>query len=202
MSTYAHGPRLVKGAIIVIDPVSQQRQNIAFQYNPDTLKRSLQPQVLGGEQGQASQAVRFTGAPVETINLDVIIDATDQLEQGQTQAAQTGIYPQLATLELLLYPGSRQVTQNNSLLDQGTLEIGPYVAPLTLFSWGSNRVLPVSLTSFSINEEVFDSQLNPIRATLSLGLRALSYSDLDPGHPGYNLFLAYQQAKEAMARRR
>jgi hypothetical protein len=31
-------------------------------------------------------------------------------------------------------------------------------------------------------------------------MRALSYSDLDSSHKGYHLFLAYQQAKEVMAR--
>jgi ABC-type glycerol-3-phosphate transport system permease component len=36
--------------------------------------------------------------------------------------------------------------------------------------------------------------------TLALGLRALSYSDVDKSHPAYHLFLAYQQTKEKMAR--
>ena len=86
-------------------------------------------------------------------------------------------------------------------LEGGSIEIASYVAPLTLFIWGGNRVLPVSLTRYSISEEMFDNHLNPIRATVTLGLRALSYSDLDQSHRGYHLFLAYQQAKETMAQR-
>ena len=130
-----------------------------------------------------------------------MIDATDQLEAGDQQAVSMGIYPQLTALEMLLYPQSQQVTQNNQLLSQGNIEIGPYVAPLTLFIWGGNRVLPVLLTGLSSREELFDNHLNPIRATVTLNMRALSYSDLDSSHKGYHLFLAYQQAKEVMARK-
>jgi hypothetical protein len=200
MPTYSQGPRLLKGAIVAIDPATSGRSTIVFQYNPETVKRSLEPQLAGGEGGQRSLAVRYTGAPVETIDLEVTIDAVDQLEAGQGAAAGLGIHPQLAALETLLYPHSEQVEQNGRLLDQGSIEIAPYVAPLTLFIWGGNRVLPVSLTRYSISEELFDTRLNPIRATVTLALRALSYSDLDKSHPAYHLFLAYQQVKETMAR--
>ena len=199
MPTYPHGPRIFKGAIVAISETNPQPQTIAFLYNPETVKRSLQPQTSGGDQGERSQVVRYIGAPVETIDLEVYIDAIDALEQGDGAATNSGIYPQLALLELLAYPGSQQVIQNDALLATGTLEIAPLVAPLTLFVWGPNRVLPVLITSLSISEEMFDTNLNPIRATLSLSLRALSYSDLAPDTRGYNLFLAYQQAKESMA---
>lgn len=200
MPTYSQGPRLLKGAIVAIDPATSGRSTIVFQYNPETVKRSLEPQMAGAQGGERSQGLRYTGAPVETIDLEVAIDAVDQLEAGQGQALQKGIHPQLAALETLLYPHSGQVKQNGLLLELGTIEIAPYVAPLALFIWGGNRVLPVSLTRYSISEEMFDTHLNPIRATVTLGLRALSYSDVDKSHKAYHLFLAYQQAKETMAR--
>ena len=199
MPTYSQGPRLLKGAIVAIAPDMSGRSTIVFQYNPETVKRSLQPQLAGGEGGASSLGVRYTGAPVETINLEVSIDAVDQLEAGLSTAAEKGIHPQIAALEMLLYPQSTQVEQNGQLLDQGSIEISPYAAPLTLFIWGGNRVLPVTLTSYSVSEEMFDSNLNPIRATVSLGLRALSYSDVEKNHPAYHLFLAYQKEKEKMA---
>jgi Contractile injection system tube protein len=199
MPTYPHGPKILKGAIVALSDTNPQPQTIAFQYNPETVKRSLQPQTVGGDQGERSQVVRYTGAPVETIELEVYIDAVDALEQGDSNAASAGIHPQLALLEMLAYPSSQQVIQNDNLLAMGMLEIAPLVAPLTLFVWGPNRVLPVRLTSLSISEELFDTNLNPIRATLSLSIRALSYSDLARDTRGYNLFLAYQQAKESMA---
>lgn len=79
------------------------------------------------------------------------------------------------------------------------LEIIPAEAPLTLFVWGPQRVLPVRITSFSITEEAFDTQLNPTRAKIDLTLQVLSYFDLKIENPGFSLFMAYQIAREAMA---
>src|SRR5258708_13077909 len=78
-------------------------------------------------------------------------------------------------------------------------EVIPGEAPLTLFIWGPKRVVPVRLTSFTIAEDAYDATLNPIRATVSLSLRVLSYTDLSMTHPGYALFLAHQVIKEVMA---
>ena len=199
MPTYPHGPRLLKGAIVTIRELIPAPTLIAFQYNPEAVKRSLQPQMAGGEEGQRSQSVRYTGAPVETIELEVFIEATDQLEAGYPLATNVGIYPQLSLLETLVYPASQDVITNDALLALGTLEVAPLAAPLTLFVWGPNRVLPMRLNSLSISEELFDTNLNPIRATVSLSMRALSYSDLALTSKGYSLFLAYQMAKESMA---
>ena len=78
---------------------------------------------------------------------------------------------------------------------------GESQAPLTLFVWSKNRVLPVRLTEFSITEEAFDPLLNPIRAKVSLGMRVLSTNDLPSSHKGYSLFVAYQQQKENLAKK-
>jgi hypothetical protein len=72
-------------------------------------------------------------------------------------------------------------------------------APLTLFIWSKTRILPVRLTEFSITEEAFDVNLNPIRAKVSLGMRVLSVDDLGFDHKGGNLFMTYLQAKEQLA---
>jgi len=67
--------------------------------------------------------------------------------------------------------------------------------------WGAERVLPVQLTSIDVKETIFDTHLNPIQATVTLSMKALTYSDLDPSHKGHSLFLAYQQNKERQARK-
>ena len=73
-------------------------------------------------------------------------------------------------------------------------------APLALFVWSQVRVLPIRLTDFSITEEAFDPNLNPIRAKVSLGMRVLTVNDLGFAHKGGNLFMAYLQQKEQLAR--
>jgi hypothetical protein len=198
MTGLSNSPKLIKGAIVGIDPFNPLASVIIFQYNPDTLTRTLQPQGMTGE-GDRSEVTRLKGAPVETIKLEIEIDATDQLEQGDPQATRLGIYPQLSALEMLLYPKSSLVIANTRLMAVGTIEVIPPTAPFTLFIWGAKRVLPVRITDFSITEEAYDINLNPIRAKSSLGLRVLSYSDLSITNPNYHLFLAHQIVKETMA---
>jgi hypothetical protein len=189
---------LIKGAIVGIDIFNPLASVIIFQYNPDTLTRTLQAQTTSGEAGR-SEALRLKGPPIETIKLDVEIDATDQLEKADPIATGMGIYPQLAALEMLLYPKSALVIANTILLAAGTIEVIPPEAPFTLFIWGPKRILPVRLTGFTITEEAHDTGLNPIRAKVSLELRVLSTSDFSITHPGYALFLAHQVVKETMA---
>ena len=199
MTTFPGSPRLIKGAIIGFDLFNPLASVIIFQYNPDTLTRTLQAQTAGGEGADKSEALRLKGAPVETIKLDVEIDATDQLEKAEGNATSMGIYPQLSALEMLIYPKSALVIANTALMAVGTIEVIPPMAPFTLFIWGPKRILPVRLADFSIVEEAHDVKLNPIRAKVSLGLRVLSYNDLPLTHPGYGLFIAHQVVKETMA---
>ncbi len=198
MSSFPGSPRVAKGAIVGIDLLNPIPNVIVFQYNPETLTRTLQAQG-SGEGGARSEAMRLRGAPVETIKLDVEIDATDQLERSDAVATTTGIYPQLSALEVLVYPHSSLVVANTALLAAGTIEILPPVGPFTLFVWGLQRVLPVRITDFTITEEAHDTSLNPIRAKVALGLRVLSYNDLSITNPGYYLFLTHQIVKETMA---
>jgi len=192
-------PRVISGAIVGIDPTDPKPIVVIFQYNPDSLSRTLQPQ-MGAEGADKTEALRLKGAPVETIKVDIELDAADQLERDDRTARDMGLYPVLSALEMLVYPRAQRVITNTQLLALGTIEILLPVAPLTVFVWGPKRALPVKLTEFSITEEAHDLKLNPIRAKVSLGLRVLTYSDLPLSHPGYSLFLTHQVAKEAMAR--
>jgi hypothetical protein len=199
--TKPRGPRTLKGALISIASNGAAPSIIAFQYNPTGLRRSLRPLMVGGEEGDRSEAVRYTGAPVETIDVDVVIDATDALESGDEDAVSVGIHPLLAALELLVYPPSGTITANDALLNTGTLEIAPMSAPRTLFVWGPQRVVPVRLLGYSVAEEEFDAKLNPIRATVSLQMRVLTYSDLVSSNPDYHQYLAHQTLLESLAPR-
>jgi hypothetical protein len=206
MTTFPNSPKLLKGGIVLIDPTTSTVQRIiALQYNPDTISRTLQPQGVGTESGDRSEALRLKGPPVETIKLEAEIDATDQLEfpdkKENKVATELGIFPQLAVLESIVYPTSGHLQSNNSLAQSGTLEIIPMEAPLTLFVWSKQRVMPVKITEFSITEEAFDPSLNPIRAKVSLGLRVLSVNDVGFSHKGGSLFMGYLQTKEQLARR-
>ncbi|HXF38300.1 MAG TPA: hypothetical protein VN687_01185 [Blastocatellia bacterium] len=198
MSSFPGSPRLLKGALIGVDPLNPLGAVVVFQYNPDTMTRKLEPRAVSAE-GDRGEAFRLTGAPKETITLSIEIDATDQLEQANPLAIASGIYPTLAALEIMLYPKSALVLINSALSVVGTIEVIPAESPMTLFVWGPQRVLPVRVTSFSITEEAHDQMLNPIRAKVELSLAVLSYQDLPLLSAGRVMFLAHHIVKEVMA---
>jgi len=204
VSTFPGSPRILKGGLVLLNPDTfavLPNGIIVLQYNPDSLSRTLK--IKGVEEGgDRSEALRLTGPPVETFKLDAEIDATDQLEVPDSNPAtvQSGIFPQLAALETIVYPASTTLQNNFNLAQAGTLEIMPVIAPLTLLVWSANRIVPVRITDLTITEEAFDPRLNPIRAKVSLGLRVLSIDDLNFNEKGGSLYMVYQQQKEALAK--
>lgn len=201
MSSFPGSPRILKGGIVLVNPLTGSIERIIrLQYNPDTLTRSFQIRSVGGEGANSADAMRLTGPPVESYKLDAEIDATDQLEVAEAIAVKTGIQPMLAALETIVYPNSTLMTANAIIAHIGTIEILPMESALTLFVWNKHRIVPVRLTELSITEEAFDVNLNPIRAKVSLGMRVLSVDDLGFLHRGSSLYMNYQQSKENLAR--
>jgi hypothetical protein len=86
-----------------------------LQYNAEIVKRSLEPQLAGGEAGQRPLAVRYASAPVETSDLEVTIDAVDQLETGRDCAAPI----------LLSAPRQHQRQRQPRQVGQGHASVGP-----------------------------------------------------------------------------
>ena len=196
-------PRLVKGGIVTLDPDTSIVQNvIALQYNPDSLTRSLQIQSTPAAlDGARTDALRLRGPAIETIKVEAELDAIDQLEFPSQfpNAVRYGLHPQLAQLEMLINPTVETLNNDDAMANNGALEIIPLEQPLTLFVWSANRVVPVRITEFSVTEEAFDPNLNPIRAKVSLGLRVLNVDDLGFQHPGGRLFMAYLTNKQTLA---
>lgn len=203
MSGFPGTPRLVRGGIVIADPSTLAVQSvIALQYNPDTLTRTLQVQGATAS-GNHSEALRLTGPAIETLKLDAEFDATDGLanpDQNPT-LVEVGLHAQLARLEALVNPSVAHLQGLDRLAAQGAIEVAAAQAPLTLFVWSAQRILPVRITDFSVVEDAFDVHLNPIRARVSLGLRVLSVDDLGYQHPGGALFLGQLQRMESLAQR-
>ena len=207
---YSRSPRLLKGALIefssrFIGPIPNI---IIFQYNPETLSRSLQPwsppaasdssSAASGESGSSGSAGSGSTSgtataqpydPGETFSLSLELDATDALETPEYHpvAVLTGVADRIAALEMLLYPdkeGSDLLGAIGDVLSL-TSEDDPeprYSVPILLFVWGPGRIVPVRVTSFSVEEQAFSTALYPIRAKVSVGLTVLSPNDLKD-HP-------------------
>lgn len=198
MTSFPGSPKVLKGAIVGIDIFNPISSVALFQYNPEQLTRSLDPQYSEAGGGRA-EALRLQGPPRETISANLTIDLIDQMEQGEAGPLGAGIAGYLAALEMLVYPKTALVAANQILLATGTMEVIPPVAPLTLFIYGWKRVVPVKIASISITETAHDASLNPIRADVSLSMIVLTYNDLPLTHPGYWTFLAHQVVKETLA---
>src|SRR5687768_12397604 len=125
MSSFPNSPRLQKGALIGMDPINPVASVIIFQYNPETMTRTLRARSSGGN-ADRREALRLSGPPEESIRFAVEIDAIDQLEAANPLATSMGIYPTLSSLEMLLYPKSAVVIANEVLKTLGTIEV---VAP-------------------------------------------------------------------------
>jgi hypothetical protein len=208
-SEFPGRPNVQKGALAVYPthtPGSQPSTVIVFQFNPDTMKRTLAhrapPAPNQGSTGAAKEDVlRVAGPPLETINLTVDMNASDQLDapDDNGSVAQYGLHPALATLELLMYPPTLGAQQIQQQAEQGQVQVAPADLPLVLFIWGKSRVVPVKITSFSVSEEAFDTRLNPIAAKVELGVQVLTYMEFPGSSIGRDAFLAYQKAKETLA---
>jgi hypothetical protein len=197
-------PKMLRGGLVRIDPHQRTLVDVvAFQYNPDSLTRTLQPRAIGGEPGDRLEVLRLTGPPHETIKFDAEIDAVDQLENPNESANQPvatqGLLPALAVLERLITPPAADLIAVDALFDSGTFEVAPVEAPLTVLVWGVKRVVPVLITSLSITEEAFDPKLQPIRIKASVECKVLTSSDLPLQHVGGTLYIAYRQAVEQLA---
>lgn len=198
MSSAIRGPKIFKGAFVSVADAGAMTI-LPFQYNPASMQRSLQPQMVGGEEQDRSMAVSFKGSPTQSINVSIEFDAASGLDVGNVTAEEDGVYAQLSALELLASPSTAVIKNRQSKLATGVMEVAPMAAPNLYFVWGLSRVLPVRLTQYSITEEMFDASLDPIRVSVAISMRVLNCSDLDSSNKAYHQYLVYQQKMEQVA---
>ncbi|MCF3101828.1 hypothetical protein IPZ58_09560 [Streptomyces roseoverticillatus] len=194
-------PTTLRGGFVFLDPEQGRVLRVApFQYNPDTLTRTIQPRGVGEDAGDRLEALRLKGPPRESFRFDAEFDALDQSGAGRREATrQDGLSATLAALETAVYPASAQLLHERGLADLGMIEIAPVEAPLPVLVLGTRRVLPVRITEFTVTEEAYDSDLNPIRAKIGVSVRTLTTDDVASGHKAGALYLRYHQEKERLA---
>jgi hypothetical protein len=167
-------PEIVRGGFVHYDSNAQMGRVVAFQFSPETLERTAIP-------------ADFVDRRKEVIKFTLEFDATDALERGDPTTAQFGIHPSLAALEMLF--------QTSASAPVGTVAAKPF----TLFVWGSQRIIPVKFTQLEIHETMFDSQLNPLRATINVLLEVLSDADLESNPNAQTFMDSYLKQREWFA---
>ncbi|HZF20332.1 MAG TPA: hypothetical protein VE008_11570 [Burkholderiales bacterium] len=211
MSGYTNKPKKLRGAFVEYG-LSIPPLFVVFQFNPLQLSRSrnLSFSPPSGQCGQGSSGSGSKGRTMrqwhqqqddltdirdqqqvdvqeETINLEIRLDATDKMNEGDPIASTLGVLPQLSTLELIMHPKEEGLlgAALDSLL--GTTAKGFNFTkkpnpPMVLFIWGYTRVLPVNINSMSITETEFSTILSPTRATVSVNLTVI-----ESGEPLYKV---------------
>jgi hypothetical protein len=181
--------KLLKGAFIEygfsLPPIA-----FSFQFNPETLTRGRTASYTSagadgaggagcreGSEAQQRSCLSQVTVSEETIGLTLQLDATDDLNDGEALPQQFGLGPQLAALELMIYPKTEQFfgfPVGN--LVGGEDQFGAAQAkaiPILLFVWGRKRVMPVVMTSLQITEQEYFPSLDPKRATAAVQLKVL-----------------------------
>lgn len=171
MSPVAAASKTIRAGFAVVEPSTGAMTRILeFALNPETLTRSLEP----------GQSDHTAVEPIEFIRFTLTLDATVALASRAPQAAASGILPFLSAMELLMYSGTT-------------------APPLVIFVWGSKRVAPVRVVAMVVDEQLFDANLNPLRAQVSVTLRALKTADLPANSRGRALWDVHRKVLQQLA---
>lgn len=161
---------------------------LVFDFNPQSLTRSRTitlrtgsaPGTRGGydfalptETARVAQGV--TVQP-ESFTIEILLDATDRMNDGDPIATQFGIEPELDTLRTMVEPkaqgpGGLQTLASLGLGGERAFQRSESASVLLLV-WGTH-ILPVFLTSIRISEEAHLPSLVPYRAKASLTMQVI-----------------------------
>ena len=181
---------------------------IIFQYNTETVSHSFTPWAPVQRSVEASSdgthlerrpldlqqilALAQPFDPQETISMALELDATDALEEPESHpvAFIAGVADRLAALQMLLYPaadsggglnisiGASLTGGVTGLVSSANTTLERKEVPVILFFFGPGLIVPVRLTSFSIEEQQHSPLLYPIRAKVNVTMRVLDEDDL------------------------
>jgi hypothetical protein len=177
-------PPVMRGAIVqLMEDLGIVVPNIIpFQYNPEKMTRSLKPwdpfEVDPTKRGApAPMAAPFD--PEETYQFTLELDATNDLEDGNPIAIATGVASRIAAIQKLVMPskgligdliGSAKALANKAVDKQAERT----KVPVALLVLGPGLILPVRVTSVSIDIVEFTPLLYPHMAKVQLDLRVLT----------------------------
>jgi hypothetical protein len=177
-------PPVLRGAIIqLLEDVGIVTPNIIpFQYNPGRMTRNFKPwnpfEVDPQKRGApAPMAAPFD--PEETYQFTLELDATNDLEDGNPLAIATGVASRIAAMQKLVTPskgligdliGSAKALASKPLDKQAERSR----LPVALLVLGPGLILPVRVTSLSIEITEFTPRLYPHMANVQIELRVLT----------------------------
>lgn len=177
---------------------------LAFDLNPQRLTRNRRvsltlgatPATRGGYDfslpSETARVAQGVAVEPESFDVEIMIDATERMNDGDALAQAQGIGPELDTLRSMVEPktqGPAGVQTLASLGFGGTRAFQhAQSASVLLLVWGAH-VLPVFLKAINVTETAHLPTLVPYRATVNLGLQVIE---------GHNPFYAVEKARQVV----
>ncbi|MDJ0841877.1 MAG: hypothetical protein QNK37_35570 [Acidobacteriota bacterium] len=161
---------------------------LIFEFNPKTITRSRTLNINTGSAPGTRGGYDFT-LPTETprvaqgvsiepekFTVNIMVDATDRMDEGDVIATEFGVEPELDTLRTMLAPKSQGPLGLQTLSSLGLGGDRAFQrhesASVLLFVWGTH-IIPVFLTSITVRELAHKPNLIPYRAEVDLSLQVI-----------------------------
>lgn len=171
--------KINRGAFVqLVDDVVAPIPNIVtFQFNPEKLTRSLTPfnafERNEGQNLQAPDAQPFD--PEEKISFSLNLSATEGLTRYNPVTMGTGVASRIAALRYMVKPSSGSVFNDIGNSAKALKNLSDNTAtrktlPLTFLVYGPGLILPVRITSFSVEEKLHTPLLYAHEATVTVDL--------------------------------
>jgi len=173
-----------RAAFIAYEPQGypDKRRLIPFRFNPEGLSRTVNVQggqkPPGVESGRGAAPPPVSEAPAdggaatvkESFTIHIRLDFADRDPGLTTLDEQYGIAPEIAAIEDLMYPAPSDADASSD----GTEAVrAASPRPTVLLVWGRRNVVPVRIMSLKIDESVYNTALNPVRAEIEAALEVL-----------------------------
>lgn len=173
-----------RAAFIAYEPQGypDKRRLIPFRFNPEGLSRTVNVQggqkPPGVESGRGAAPPPVSEAPAdggaatvkESFTIHIRLDFADRDPGLSTLDEQYGIAPEIAAIEDLMYPAPSDADASSD----GTEAVrAASPRPTVLLVWGRRNVVPVRIMSLKIDESVYNTALNPVRAEIEAALEVL-----------------------------
>jgi hypothetical protein len=180
-------PNTTKG-ILIEYAISIPPLVLVFEFNPQsltrtrtiTLKTGNAPGMRGGYDftlpTETSRVAQGVTVQAESFSMEILLDATDRMNNGEAIADQFGIQPELDTLRSMVEPKSQGPGGLQTLASLGLGGNRAFQrnesASVLLLVWGTH-ILPVFLTSVQVTEMAHLPNLVPYRAKATLTMQVI-----------------------------
>lgn len=161
---------------------------LVFDFNPQSISRSRAVTIKTGDAPgnrtgydflsplETSRVAQGVEMAAEGFSIDILLDATDKMGEGDAIAKTFGVQPQIDTLRSMAEPKTQGPLGVSTIASLGIGGAKAFerqeTASVLIFAWGM-QLLPVFLTGVSQKEALHLPNLLPYRAEMNLTMQVI-----------------------------